>query len=304
MWVFVLETTVSGLKLKTPLILASGILGTSPFFFKHIEDNVGAVTTKSIGPNPHKGNPNPTLIPLKYGFLNSMGLPNPGVKFFSEVIRKAKEILEVPVIVSVFGSRAEEYAHVASEAEEAGADAIELNLSCPHERDICLFSESTELAEEVTSVVSSTVRLPVFAKLSPNVSNIAEVASTCEKAGASGITAVNTLRSVKIDVELRKPVFSALYGGLSGPALHPVAVRCVFDIYRAVSIPIIGLGGVSDWRDAVEFFLAGASAVGIGSAISIRGLSVFEEITKGLERYMKRQGFERISDLIGLAHGE
>ncbi|MFQ5710774.1 MAG: dihydroorotate dehydrogenase [Candidatus Geothermarchaeales archaeon] len=298
-----LEVSISGLCLKKPLVLASGILGISPHFFKQIEKSVGAVTTKSIGPKPRKGNPNPTIIPLGYGVLNSMGLPNPGIEYFKDVIKKTKETLKIPLIVSVFGEKAEDYVLVASIAEEAGADAIELNLSCPHERTVSLFSESPDMAKGVTKEVSDTLRVPIFTKLSPTAADIGEIAYACEKAGASGITAINTQRCMKIDVELKKPVFKALYGGLSGPALHPLAVRCVFDVYRAVSIPIIGVGGVSSWRDAVELFLAGASVIGIGSAVSLRGLTVFDEIIEGLERYMKRHGFGKVGDLVGLAHG-
>lgn len=297
-----LEASLPGINLKVPTILSSGILGTSPRFFKSISDDVGAVTTKSVGPEPRVGNPNPTVVPLGFGLLNSMGLPNPGIDHFFHVVGEAKGMLSIPLIVSVFGEGEDGYRYVASRAEEAGADAVELNLSCPHERRISMFSESAEAAGRIVAAVADSISIPVFAKLSPNVANIGEIASACEEAGASGISAVNTLRAMKIDLELRRPVFASKYGGLSGPALHPLAVRCIYEIYEEVSIPIIGMGGVTNWEDAVELVLAGASAVGIGTAVSMRGLEVFHNVVEGLKAYLEGNGFRKIGDIVGLSH--
>ncbi len=297
-----LEASLPGLNLRVPTVLSSGILGTSPKFFKNLSDDVGAITTKSVGPEPRKGNPNPTVFPLGFGLINSMGLPNPGIEHFFHVIEEAKEMLSIPLIVSVFGDEEDQYRYVASKAEEAGADAVELNLSCPHERRISIFSESAELTGRIVAAVAGSLRIPVYAKLSPNVADIGEIASACEKAGASGISAVNTLKVMKIDLELQRPVFTSNYGGLSGPALHPLAVRCIYEVFKEVSIPIIGMGGVTTWEEAVELFLAGASAIGIGTAISIEGLEVFHGVVEGLKTYLKRHGFKDIKEIVGLSH--
>lgn len=298
-----LSVELAGLKLKTPLVLASGVMGTSLAFFKEIDRYVGAVTTKSLGPEPRAGNPPPVVVELPYGMINAMGLPNPGIERFAPVIAEARKALTSKVIVSVFGRSPREYAEVASRAEEAGADAVELNLSCPHEKFVAQFSHDPELAAQAVSAASSTLRVPVIAKLSPDVSKLAEVASACERAGANALTLVNTARAMKIDVYLRRPILTAKFGGLSGPALHPIAVRCVYEAYETVSIPIVGVGGVSTWEDAVELMLAGAAAVGIATAVGKKGARVFASILRGLKRYLKSEGFSSPSEIVGLAHG-
>ena len=297
-----LGISLAGLKLRVPLILPSGILGLSPAFFQGIQSDLGAITTKSIGVKPRKGNPTPTVIPLPYGLLNAMGLPNPGIDRYIEVIEEAKRRLEIPLIVSVFGGDEDEYLEVASKAEEAGADAVEANLSCPHERLVSIFSEDPLLARKVVSTLSGSLKIPLFVKLSPNIGDIGRIASVCEDAGADGITAINTLRAMKIDLELKRPILSARYGGLSGPAIHPLAVRCIYEIYEAVSIPIIGMGGVTGWEDAVELILAGASAVGIGTAISTQGLEIFRLVAEGIKGYMESHGFKGVEEMVGVAH--
>ncbi len=298
-----LKMEIAGLRLRNPTILASGILGSSAEYLREVaRAGAGAVTTKSVGPKPRDGYKNPTVIQVECGFLNAVGLPNPGIEKFVDEIRRLHD-LEVPLIVSVYGFSPEEYAEVSSMAVNAGADAIELNLSCPHVRgagaeigrDPCLVSQ-------VVKVVKESVNGPVFAKLTPNVSDIGEIATAAASAGADAITAINTVRAMAIDIETCRPILANKVGGLSGGAIKPIAVRCIYEIYEVVDIPIIGCGGVRTWRDAVELILAGASAVQIGSAIAIEGLSVFRSIAEGIKYYLQRKGFKSVRDIVGLAH--
>ncbi|MCS7385917.1 MAG: dihydroorotate dehydrogenase [archaeon GB-1867-005] len=297
-----LTVKIASLKLRNPLILASGVLGNTGAILRRVaEAGAGAVTTKSIGLKPRKGYANPTIVEVDCGFINAMGLPNPGVDEFIEELKIAKEG-GVPVIASVFGSSPKEYAEVAHKLEDAGADAIELNLSCPHAGGLIHFSQNPKKAYEVVKEVKSTVRIPVFAKLTAEVPSIAEVGLAVEKAGADGVTAINTLRAMVIDIELGLPVLANAFGGLSGRAIKPIAVRCVYELYEKLSIPIIGVGGVLTSEDVIEFLMAGASAVQVGSAIAIKDLSIFKELTEGLKSFMMRKGYERISEIAGLAH--
>jgi len=296
-----LEVNVCGLKLKNPLILASGVLGISTAMFKRLSRVFGALTTKSIGLKPRKGHRTPVVVPLEYGVLNSMGLPNPGVEEFSRVIREAKSKVNVPIIASVYGFTIREYVKTAFKLEEAGADAIELNLSCPHVGEIRAASQNPELAGKIVSEVKPSLKVPLLVKLSAETC-IVDVARECEKSGADAIVAINTLKAVCIDIWSCKPVFKSIYCGLSGPAIKPVAIRCVYDLYEKVSIPIIGVGGITSWEDIIEFMLAGASAVEIGTAIALKGIESFKEEIRHLSKYLVKKGFKSISDIIGLAH--
>ena len=284
-------------------MLASGILGLSGLTLKRVVDaGAGAVVTKSVGLEPREGYPNPTVVQAECGLLNAVGLPNPGVHYFSEEIREAKE-LGVPIIVSVYGFSSEEFAEAARVAVEAGADAIELNVSCPHvEKTGVEIGQSPRLVAEIVKKVKGRVDKPVFAKLTPNVADIAKVAKAAAEAGADAITAINTVRAMIIDVETTRPILANKVGGLSGAAIKPIAVRCVYEVYREVDVPVIGCGGISTWRDAVEFMLAGASAVQIGTAIAFNGLDVFKSVTKGVGAYLKKRGFRSVKEIVGLSH--
>jgi len=296
-----LSVEIASIKMKNPLILASGILGTTGALLKRIAiSGAGAVTTKSISKKPRVGFQNPTVIKLEYGIVNAIGLSNPGIEEFKNEIRIAKEG-GVPVIASVFGEEINEFAEVAYQAEEAGADAIELNLSCPHGPNI-QYGQNPELTYKVVNAVKSTVKIPVFAKLTPEVTNIVEIGLKAEKAGADAITAINTLRAVVIDIKMAKPILSNVYGGLSGKAIKPIAVRCVYQLYDSLNIPIIGVGGIMNYEDAIEFIMAGARAVQIGSAIAFRGIEVFKEIEEGIRKFMIEEGYRSIMDMVGLAH--
>jgi len=298
-----LAIEIAGLKLANPTMLASGILGLSGLTLKRVADaGAGAVVTKSVGLEPREGYPNPTVVQAECGLLNAVGLPNPGIHYFSEEIREAKE-LGVPIIVSVYGFSSEEFAEAARVAVEAGADAIELNVSCPHvEKTGAEIGQSSQLVAEIVKKVKGRVDTPVFVKLTPNVADIAKVAKAAAEAGADAITAINTVRAMIIDVETTRPILANKIGGLSGTAIKPIAVRCVYEVYREVDIPVIGCGGISTWRDAVEFMLAGASAVQIGTAIAFNGLDVFKSVTKGVDAYLKKRGFRSVKEIVGLSH--
>jgi len=300
-----LTTNIAGLKLRNPTALASGILGYTGDLMQIIAENgAGAVVTKSVGVEPNIGYLNPTVVQAKAGLINAMGLPNPGIGDYAEEITYAKTVLQVPLIVSVFGYSAEEYAKVAKKAIEAGADAVELNVSCPHVRFTgSEIGQNPKLLSEVISQVKAEVKKTVIVKLSPNVTDIVDLAKVAVKAGADALTAVNTLRALAIDVETQMPVLSNIRGGLSGPAIKPIALRCVYDIFEALpKTPIIGCGGVTDWRDAVEFFLAGASTVQVGTAVATEEPKVFEDINKGLTIYLKKKGYRSVKDIVGLSH--
>jgi len=299
-----LSVNLAGLKLANPTMLASGILGLSAESLSSIVDGgAGAVVTKSVGLKPRRGYANPTVVQVDCGLVNAVGLPNPGISEFVKEIQEAKKTFDVPIVVSVYGFSAEEYASVAERAVEAGADAVELNVSCPHVKETGLeIGQNPKVLAEVVSKVKNSVKKPVFVKLSPNVTDISEVAAVAVKADADAVTAVNTVKAMVIDTETATPILSNRTGGLSGPAVKPVAVRCVYEIYETVDVPIIGCGGVTDWRDAVELLLAGASAVQIGTAVALKGPRVFKEVTRGVSAYLKRKGFKSVGEIVGLSH--
>ena len=298
-----LSISFAGLTLKNPTVLASGILGYSTESLNRVaKGGAGAVVTKSVGVEPRIGYSNPTLVQVESGLINAMGLPNPGINVYADEIKFSKTILRVPIIVSVFGYSADEYATVAKRAIEAGADAVELNVSCPHVKQTgAEIGQSPKLLTEVVLQVKAVINKPLIVKLSPNVTDIAVLARTAVEAGADALTAVNTLKAIAINVDTMRPILSNVKGGLSGAAVKPVALRCVYDIAEELDVPIIGCGGVTDWRDAVEFLLAGASAVQIGTAVAA-DMEVFGSIAKGVESYLRRKHFGSVKEIVGLAH--
>ena len=298
-------TSVAGLKLDNPTMLASGILGYSTDSLNRVaKGGAGAVVSKSIGVSPRVGYPNPTVVQSEAGLINAMGLPNPGIDIYIEEIRFAKIILKVPIIVSVFGYSSDDYAMVAKKASDAGADAVELNVSCPHVKQTgAEIGQSPKLLAEVIETVKASVSKPLFVKLSPNVSDIAITAKAAVEAGADALTAVNTLKALAIDHETMRPILGNIKGGLSGSAIKPVALRCVYDIREVLpDVPIIACGGVTDWQDAVQFILAGASAVQVGTAIALNGPEVFQSINKGVENYVRKKHFRSVKEIVNLAH--
>ncbi|MBS7628860.1 dihydroorotate dehydrogenase [Candidatus Bathyarchaeota archaeon] len=235
-----LSTSISGLRLRNPLILASGILGVSGKLLRKIgEMGAGAVVTKSFSKRVREGYPGPVIVEVPCGLLNSMGLPNPGVDEMKGVIVEAKRS-GVPVIASIFGFDESEYGDAASASMEAGADALELNISCPHVSEVGVeIGRKPDLVSRVTSKVKSVFEGPVIVKLSPNVTDIVEVAEAAVNGGADALTATNTMKAMAIDVETQRPILGGKYGGLSGPALKPIALRCVYELYERVDVPTI-----------------------------------------------------------------
>lgn len=295
---------MAGLRLANPTMLASGILGYATETLERIvEGGAGAVVTKSVGITPREGYANPTIVQTNCGLINAMGLPNPGIDEFVKEIHEAKNTLNVPLIVSVYGFSTEEYAKVAKKAMNAGADAVELNVSCPHVKETgSEIGQNPKILTEVVEKVKAVVDKPVFVKLSPNVTSIAETAEAAVKAGADAITAINTVKAMAIDTETAMPILSNKIGGLSGPAIKPIAIRCVYEIYEHVKVPIIGCGGITNWRDAVEFLLAGATAVQIGTAVALKGPNVFKIVAQGIDAYLKKKGFRSVNEIVGLSH--
>lgn len=294
---------MAGLKLANPTILASGIMGLSAESLSNIVmGGAGAIVTKSIGLKPRKGYTNPTIVQVDCGLINAMGLPNPGIKEFINELRQTKDF-SVPIVVSVYGFSAEEYALVTKKAVDAGAEAVELNVSCPHvEETGSEIGQNPEILAKVVKKVKTSVEKPVLVKLSPNITNITENAEAAANAGADALTAINTVKAMAIDTETTMPILSNKTGGLSGPAIKPIAVRCVYEIYECTKLPIIGCGGITNWRDAVEFLLAGATAIQIGTAIAEKGPNIFKDITYGINTYLKRKGFKSVKEIVGLSH--
>jgi len=296
--------TLTGLELKNPTMLAAGILGTTGASLCRVarEGGAGAVVTKSIGPTPKTGHPNPSMIKLDCGFLNAMGLPNPSYPGFLQELETAKKDSGVPVIASIFGGTAEEFVEVAEGLLPARPDAFELNLSCPHAEGYgAAVGSNPCLVEAVTAAVKEAVHVPVWVKLTPNVSDITAIGRAAESGGADAVVAINTLKGMAIDIESGFPVLGNRSGGLSGKAVKPVAVKCVYDLYSALEIPVIGVGGISSWQDAVEMMMAGAEAVQIGSAVYDK-VDIFSEISTGIEAFLQRKGYSNVKKLIGLSH--
>ncbi len=295
-----LSTVLCGMRLEVPLLLASGILGeTGPSMLSALEGGAGGVVTKSICLEPREGHPNPTIVELDGSLVNAMGLPNPGADAFGEELAWLRARTERPVVVSVFGASAEEYAAVAGRLER-WADAFELNLSCPHAKGLGTeIGSDPEMLEHVVREVVRRVDRPVLAKLTPLTHDFMALARAAERGGASGIVAINTLRAMVVDLEFRTAALANGYGGLSGSALRPVAVRCVNEAARAVKLPVVGAGGVATAEDALEFLMAGATAVEVGTAVWRSGPSVFRSIADGLRAWLSAHGHASVSEVQG-----
>ena len=299
-----LSVNIAGMMMQKPVALASGILGYSTPIFQEMENSgAGAVVTKSVGVSPRIGYANPTIVQANGGVINAMGLPNPGINLFVEEVMHAKSVLTIPVIVSIYGYSSDEYSLVAQKSSKAGCDAIELNVSCPHVQYTgSEIGQNASLLKDVITKVKNVTTKPVIVKLSPNVTDIVEIAEVASKAGADAITLINTVRALAIDIETKKPILTNIRGGLSGPAIKPIALRCIYDVAENLKIPIIGCGGISDWCDAVQFLLAGASAIQIGTAIAFQDYKIFQSINKGISNYLKKKGYRSVNDIVGLAH--
>lgn len=299
-----LKVKISGLELRNPTMLSAGILGMTGHSLRAVwEAGAGAVVTKSLGLKPREGYPNPTVVDVGYGFLNAMGLPNPGVAVYLKELSMARSGGPIAIIGSVYGSTLPEFAETTAILSKGEVNGVELNVSCPHVKGAgAEVGQDPALVKKIVQVVKKTAAIPVFVKLTPNVSNIVELAQAAEGGGADGVVAVNSVRAMAIDIETSCPILGNRVGGLSGPAIKPIAVRCVYEVSQAIDIPVVGCGGITTWQDTVEFLLAGASAVQIGTAIAYRNLGVFKEVTSGLERYLRRKKYRQVGEIVGLSH--
>lgn len=298
-----LETEFCNIKMKNPTMLAAGVLGSTAASLNWAaRSGAGAVVTKSFGKEPNKGYVNPTTVEVTGGIINAIGLSNPGVENFRGELEKLDG--RVPGIASIYGATPQDFADIALQIQDT-VDAVELNVSCPHAMGGCgaAIGQDLNLTSDIVTAVKKTVEIPVIVKLTPNVTDIVEIAVSAEAAGCDALTLINSLGpGMKIDLETGKPILSNRFGGMSGPAVKPIALRCVFDVYEAVEVPIIGVGGVRDYRDVVEFLYAGARAVQVGTAVMYDGLDVFNKINKGLEKFMIQRGYRSIGEMIGRSH--
>ena len=299
-----LAVRVAGLGLRNPFLLASGIWGESGESLAGAwTAGAGGVITKSIGSVPRPGNPNPTVETYeRWGMLNAMGLPNPGIDEYPREIDVAKRA-GATVIGSIFGGSPEEFARLAARMAATGVVALELNVSCPHAEGY-----GTEIGgtphdvEAVVHAVTREVRLPVIAKITPNTADAAGLALAAQKGGAAAVSAINTLRALAIDTRLRRPVLAHGLGGLSGPAIKPVGLACVWQIFEKVSIPVIGVGGVATAQDALEYIMAGARAVEVGTQVAFDGVALFGRLGADLSRLLDEGGFAGVEEAVGAAH--
>ncbi|MBI2656291.1 dihydroorotate dehydrogenase [Candidatus Woesearchaeota archaeon] len=298
-----LQTKLCNIKLKNPTILASGILGVTKESIGRIgKSGAGAVTLKSLCHEERLGNANPAMFSDDGAFLNAVGLPGQGIDSAVKEFQRLDN-LSVPVIGSIYGYRIKQFGIVAKKMASLKPSMIEVDISCPHLDYGKPYYADTQLTAEVTKVVKKNAgRIPVSIKLSPNVYDIKEIAHAAEKAGADAITAINTATAMAIDVDARKPVLANKIGGLSGPALKPIALRCVYEIYETVKIPIIGTGGVTYGKDALEMIMAGSTCVGIGSGIYYRGIGIFKKVCDEMEAWMRKNKVKSLKEIRGCAH--
>ncbi len=301
----ILKTNFLGINLRNPLILASGVMGVSVDSLNKIADNgAGAVTIKSISKEERAGHNNPTMFSFGDVFMNAVGYSNPGVEEARGVFKEISR-LGVPVIGSVVGTLPEDFIEVIKRLRDINFDALEIPLSCPHTPGFgTLAGQGTpEATFEITKKVRKNTKLPLIVKLSPNISDLVSVAKAAEEAGADALNMGNTHGpGMRIDINSGKPIMDFKVGGLSGPAVTPVTVRCVYDLYESVNIPIIGTGGVTYGRDAIEMLMAGASAIGVGTAIYYRNFDVFNKITQEMKEWMEKNGYSSIKEIVGVAH--
>lgn len=286
-------------------VLASGILGVTGCSMANVADNgAGGITCKSISKKERSGHPTPVVQVYEHGLLNAVGLSSTGIENSNRELKYLRENSDAVIIASVFGATPEEFKETAVMLDEQNIDIIELNISCPNVADEfgLAFSASPETASSVVKAVRSAVKKPLLVKLSPNFPNIGRIAKSCEDAGADGITAINTVGpGMLIDIHTYQPKLSNKCGGVSGPAILPIAIRCIYDIYKSVSIPILGMGGITTAEDAIQIIAAGARIYGVGTGIIIEGKDIFKKINDGIDAYLsdKKMSYD---DLVGAAH--
>lgn len=299
-----LAVNIGGIKMKNPVTTASGTFGFGTEYAPYVDLNrLGAIVVKGTTLEPRAGNPTPRLVETPAGILNSIGLQNPGVERFIEEALPYLAGYDLPVIVNIAGDTVEDYARLAARLDRAGGVAgLEVNISCPNvKKGGMQFGSDPAMAAEVTRAVKGNTDLPVIVKLSPNVTSIVAVAERVAEAGADALSMINTLLGMAIDIRTRRPLLGNVMGGLSGPAVKPVAVRAVWQVYREVRLPIIGMGGITCAEDAIEFILAGATAVAVGTANFVNPRATMD-VLDGIENYLVENGIDDINELVGAAH--
>lgn len=296
-----MRVNIAGVEWKNPVTVASGTFGSGAEFDEFVDLNrLGAVTTKGVANVPWAGNPTPRVAETYGGMMNAVGLQNPGIDVFCERDIPFLRKYDTKIIVNVCGRTTEDYCQVVERLAHEDVDMLEINISCPNVKEGGIaFGQQPKAAEAITKAVKKYARQPVIMKLSPNVTSIPEMAKAVEAGGADAISLINTLTGMKIDIKRRAFVLPNRTGGVSGPAIHPIAVRMVYEAAHAVSLPIIGMGGIHNAEGAIEMILAGASAVSVGTA-NFYNPAVTMEIVDGIEAYMKEQGFSSVSEMTGI----
>lgn len=295
------RVNLAGVELKNPVMTASGTFGSGQEYSEFVDLNrLGAVVTKGVANVPWPGNPTPRIAETKSGMMNAIGLQNPGIDLFCKRDIPFLQQYDTKIIVNVCGHAPEEYLEVVEKLSDEKIDMMEINISCPNvNAGFLAFGQDASHVETLTKEIKKVAKHPVIMKLTPNVTDITEIAKAAEAGGADAISLINTLTGMKIDVNRRCFALANKTGGVSGPAIKPIAVRMVYQAANAVKIPVIGMGGISCAEDAIEFLLAGASAVSVGTANFYNPTATIE-IIDGIEAYMKKYGFEKVTDLVGL----
>lgn len=296
-----MKVNIAGVEWNNPVTVASGTFGSGAEFDEFVDLNrLGAVTTKGVANIPWEGNPTPRVAEVYGGMMNAVGLQNPGIDLFCERDIPFLRKYDTKIIVNVCGKSTEDYCEVVERLASEDVDMLEINISCPNVKEGGIaFGQQPKAAEEITKAVKKYAKQPVIMKLSPNVTSIAEMAKAVEAGGADAVSLINTLTGMKIDINRQAFVLANKTGGVSGPAIHPIAVRMVYEAANAVNVPIIGMGGIASTEDAIEMILAGASAVSVGTA-NFFNPAVTMDIADGIEKYMEKYHFEHISDMVGL----
>lgn len=294
------SVTIAGVTFKNPVMTASGTFGSGMEYGDFVDLNrLGAVVTKGVANVPWPGNPTPRVAEVYGGMLNAIGLQNPGIDVFLKRDIPFLQHYDTKIIVNVCGKTVEDYLEVVEKLNDSAADMLEINVSCPNVKEGAIaFGQKADCLFDITSKIKNVARKPIIMKLSPNVTDITEMAKAAETAGADAISLINTITGMKIDIHKRTFALANRTGGMSGPAIKPVAVRMVYQASHAVKIPVIGMGGIATAEDAIEFLLAGATAVSVG-AVNFMNPYATVEIVEGIEQYMTKYGVEDIQELIG-----
>ena len=299
------EVTIAGVTLKNPVMTASGTFGSGMEYSEFVDLNkLGAVVTKGVANVPWPGNPTPRVAEVYGGMLNAIGLQNPGIDVFLERDIPFLKKYDTKIIVNVCGRTVEDYVEVVERlGDEPAVSLLEINVSCPNVKEGAIaFGQRADALSDITKEIKKHARQPIIMKLSPNVTDIAEMARAAEAAGADALSLINTITGMKIDIHRRRFAIANKTGGMSGPAIKPIAVRMVYQAAQAVKIPVIGMGGIATGEDAVEFLLAGASAVSVGAMNFVNPYATVE-VAEGIERYMEQYHVENVTDLIGVVEG-